>query len=375
MVTNNGINITTQGTVYYNGTGTFSGVDGGASGHVLTSNGTGVAPTFQASGGGGGITTINGTSGSVTGSTVTFTGSTSGAVFTGSGTTMTESFNYLTTATSDSGGVNGVISIGSGGYAGGTAVNFHSFGNNLSPNSNVFIGFQPGNFTNTSANNVGIGTQAMLSLTSSSNNCGMGLGSLASLAGGSGGNCAIGNNSLLTLVTGTSNVGIGQNVGSNYVGAESSNILILNAGTASESNVIRIGTSGSGGGQQNKCFLAGVNGVTVTGTAVLCSTAGQLGTIASSIRYKENVIPMGKTSVLDLNPVTFNYKTDNSKAKQYGLIAEEVEKIMPDLVFYGDDGKPESVLYHTLPVLLLNEIKKLHERVNYLTEKLNEKCA
>jgi len=75
--------------------------------------------------------------------------------------------------------------------------------------------------------------------------------------------------------------------------------------------------------------------------------------------------------VMDLEPVTFNYISDEAKTEQFGLIAEEVEEIMPELVIYNKEGQPESVMYHVLPTLLLNELKKAIGRLNVADSRLN----
>ena len=187
-------------------------------------------------------------------------------------------------------------------------------------------------------------------------------------------NVSIGSRSLINALTSTNSISIGYNAASSYIGAESSNIIIGNVGTVGESNVVRIGTQGAGTGQQNQCFIAGITGVTVTGAAVLCSTTGALGTVASSERYKENITDMRNKSsrLLDLRPVAFSYKSDKTHAMQYGLIAEEVEKVMPELVMYDEEGKPETIFYHLMPAMLLNEIIKLRKEVDELKGK-NEK--
>ena len=180
-------------------------------------------------------------------------------------------------------------------------------------------------------------------------------------------NTVMGYSCLEDITSGGNNTIFGAGCGTAYTSSESNNIILgYNIhGTVSESNVIRIGNSSN-----TSCYITGINGVTVTGTAVLCSTTGQLGTIASSERYKENIQPLSDetSSVLELNPVKFNYKADSDKSIRYGLIAEEVEKVFPYLVFYKDDI-PESVNYHELPVLLLKEIQKLNKRIQALEER------
>jgi hypothetical protein len=162
------------------------------------------------------------------------------------------------------------------------------------------------------------------------------------------------------LVTGDENLLIGYTAGNAYTGAESNNILI---GTLSGVN-----------GESNVTKIAGIRGVTTNvadAIPVLIDSAHQLGTVSSSIRYKQNVEDMESSEVLSLHPVTFEFKK-HPGIKQYGLIAEEVEKVMPRLVVYSDEGLPETVKYHELPSILLNEIIKLSKRIEELECKLKE---
>ncbi len=112
-----------------------------------------------------------------------------------------------------------------------------------------------------------------------------------------------------------------------------------------------------------------------TNRAVLVDNAGNIGTAASSIEFKENIYDMAdsSSSIMNLRPVVFNFKKDSNKTIQFGLIAEEVEKTMPELVSYNDDNNPHSVRYHDLPSLLLNELQKLNARVKVLEKMLFEK--
>lgn len=173
-----------------------------------------------------------------------------------------------------------------------------------------------------------------------------------------------------SLKTGSYNIMIGEGAANTYNGAESSNLIIGNSGVVTENNAIRIGTSGAGNGQQNKCFIAGIRGITTTNAnaiPVLIDSAGQLGTVSSSERYKDNIEDIGERSeiIYDLRPVSFNFKEDESKTEVLGLIAEEVEKVSPKLVIYTD-RQPETVKYHEIPMLMLNEMKRLKERLDTL---------
>src|SRR5204862_7797623 len=142
----------------------------------------------------------------------------------------------------------------------------------------------------------------------------------------------------------------------------SNNIDIGNAGVAGESGNIRIGTSGT----QTATFVAGIRGVVIAGAQpVGVNTSGQLGVRASSARFKENIKPMDKASeaILLLQPVTFRYKKefDPRGAAQFGLVAEEVAKVNPDLVARDDQGKPFTVRYDEVNAMLLNEFLKEHK--------------
>jgi hypothetical protein len=165
-------------------------------------------------------------------------------------------------------------------------------------------------------------------------------------------------------------IAIGYTAGSGTSPGGTDSIFIGNVGSSSDVNIIRIGTQGSGAAQQNACFIAGIHGATVTGSAVLISSTGQLGDIVSSAKVKENIqdISQTKYSILDCRPVSFNYKADEAKTKCFGLIAEEVEKVFPDLVLYKE-GQPYSLKYHEMPALLLAEIQKLRAEIDLLKKR------
>ncbi|MBV8359915.1 MAG: tail fiber domain-containing protein, partial [Deltaproteobacteria bacterium] len=168
-------------------------------------------------------------------------------------------------------------------------------------------------------------------------------------------NTASGAGALQRNTTGKYNIGLGSNAGSNIV-AGSNNIDIGSSGAADESNTIRIGTDGT----QKKTYIAGISGTAMTGADVVVSSGGQLGVLASSARYKRNIRTMGGASdgLMKLRPVTFRYKSDPGGTLQYGLVAEEVARVYPELVVRGTDGKVESVRYLELTGLLLNELQK-----------------
>lgn len=230
--------------------------------------------------------------------------------------------------------------------------------------NNIFFGKGSGNLTVSGANNGGGGPFTLSSLTSGDSNFAAGSTCLTNLQSGSN-NLGFGVIALQNLVSGDNCIGIGRAAGQAYTTNESNNICIGSSvtGTLGENNVIRIGNSSA------QCFISGINGVTVTGTAVLCDTNGQLGTVVSSERYKENITSISdEVSILSLNPVKFNYKTDEDKNTSYGLISEDVEKQFPYLCFYKD-GLAESVKYHELPTFLLLEIQRLVKRIEILEKK------
>jgi hypothetical protein len=151
-------------------------------------------------------------------------------------------------------------------------------------------------------------------------------------------------------------------VGGFNIVAGSNNIDIGGFGFTDESNTIRIGNQG---GPQKKTVIAGISGTPVVGTEVTVNRNGQLGVLPSSARYKRDIHDMGGASagLMKLRPVSFRYKSDPSGTLQYGLVAEEVERVYPELVVHGTDGKVQSVRYLELTALLLNELQKLDERM------------
>lgn len=211
------------------------------------------------------------------------------------------------------------------------------------------------------------GYQAMMINTTGSYNTADGLQTLQNNTTGDN-NTAVGYNALDTNSTGSTNIALGQLAGSALT-TGSNNIDIGNNGTAGESGIIRIGT----GGTQTGAFIAGISSDKLSaGTPVVVTGAGRLGVLSSSARYKRDIRDMGAASdkLMKLRPVTFRYKADPTGAQQYGLIAEEVAKVYPELVIRGDDGKPETVAYHLLPAMLLNEAQKQAHELSQKDEQI-----
>jgi Chaperone of endosialidase len=200
----------------------------------------------------------------------------------------------------------------------------------------------------TGSNNTAVGEAALLSNTTASDNTANGLSALKANTTG-GGNVALGYQAGLNLTTGSNNIDIGAGV----------------LGVAAEANTIRIGTT------QIKTFIAGIHGATASGgAAVFINASGELGTLTSSARFKEAIKPMDEASeaILALKPVTFRYKKeiDPDRIRQFGLVAEQVEKVNPDLVARDEKGQAYTVRYEAVNAMLLNEFLKEHKKVEEL---------
>ncbi len=210
--------------------------------------------------------------------------------------------------------------------------------------------------------NMANGSNAMFHNTTGSYNVAEGLNALRLNTTGSI-NTAVGLSALLNNTTGGSNVALGGGAGSALT-TGSNNIDIGNAGVAAESNAIRIGKVGT----QQATYIAGISGKAVAGgVGVIVDSNGHLGTVVSSKRFKEEIKPMDKASeaILELNPVTFRYKKglDPQGIAQFGLVAEQVEKVNSDLVARDGSGKPYTVRYEAVNAMLLNEFLKEHRKV------------
>src|SRR6266516_3361799 len=200
-------------------------------------------------------------------------------------------------------------------------------------------------------------------------NTAIGASALASNGGNS--NTAVGYSALLRITTGAGNIALGHLAGSNLTRNSSNNIDIGNTGVANDDSFIRIGTEGT----HEATFIAGIANATVTGPAVFIdTTTDQLGLLSSSERFKDGIEPMGKASeaLLSLRPLTFRYKknTDPRGARQFGLVAEDVEKVNPALVVRDKNGEIYTVRYEAVNAMLLNEFLKEHRRVEDQARKL-----
>jgi hypothetical protein len=184
-------------------------------------------------------------------------------------------------------------------------------------------------------------------------------------------NTAIGQAAMLNNDTGSNNVAIGvQALGNNISGSD--NIVLGNVagtGVTTANDVICIGAGGEN--VDSSCYIGGIfNATSAAGTAVFINSVGKLGTSTSSQRFKEEIKPMEQASeaLFALKPVSFHYKKeiDPQSTKQFGLVAEDVEKVSPDLVVRDKEGKPYSVRYDQVNAMLLNEFLKEHRKVEEL---------
>ena len=183
-------------------------------------------------------------------------------------------------------------------------------------------------------------------------------------------NTADGVTALDNNTTGSNNIAVGSTAGFNLTTGDF-NIDIGNNGIAGEAFTIRIGDVEA----QTRAFVAGISAVPVTGTAVVVASDGQLGVAPSSQRFKDEIKPMDKASeaILALKPVTFRYKheIDPKRILQFGLVAEEVAKVNPDLVVRDEKGEIYTVRYDAVNALLLNEFLKEHRKVEQQAYKMD----
>ena len=179
-------------------------------------------------------------------------------------------------------------------------------------------------------------------------------------------NTAIGRSALFDNTSGENNIALGYLSGANLTTGDY-NIDIGNLGFPGESGTIRIGSTGT----QTRTFIAGIREATASGgVMVFVDSSGQLGTLTSSKRFKEQIKPMDKASeaLFALKPVTFRYKQelDPEGTPQFGLVAEEVEKVNPALVARDAKGELYTVRYEAVNAMLLNEFLKEHRTVQEL---------
>jgi hypothetical protein len=237
--------------------------------------------------------------------------------------------------------------------------------------ANTAVGERALTFNSKANFNTAIGTVALETNTTGDFNTAVGFRALGSNQIGKN-NTAVGSVALGSA-TGTGNIALGANAGTNIQGGDN-NIDIGAPGASADSGVIRIGDAAT----TMRFFAAGIATTGVTNAVnVVIDRNGQLGTAPSSIRYKEDVHDMGDASsgLLRLRPVTFRYKQpydDGSKPLDYGLIAEEVAQVYPDLVVKNQHGEIETIQYQKLTPMLLNELQREHQHARQQDEAIRD---
>jgi hypothetical protein len=231
---------------------------------------------------------------------------------------------------------------------------------NTTANDNNAMGTYALHDNDTGTLNNAMGNYALEFNVTGNNNNAVGYGALLRNTTGSD-NSAQGYEALGSNTSGNSNIAIGYQAGYAQT-TGSGNIYLGNPGVDHESSVTRIGLN------QTAAFIAGISGNVQTGGTVVVTASGQLGVASSSRRYKEDIQPMGDVSerLYQLRPVKFRYiKPDEQghKPVQFGLIAEEVAEVLPEVVYRNTEGKVEGVRYDELAPMLVNEIKQLHEQI------------
>jgi uncharacterized coiled-coil protein SlyX len=223
---------------------------------------------------------------------------------------------------------------------------------------------------NTADANTAFGAAALLFNTAGENNTATGAGALLNSTAGSE-NTANGSQALSSNTTGDANTAIGfGTLISNTTGNDNTALgFEAGSGVTTANNVIAIGTAGAN--VSNGCFIGRIRDVTTANAdaiPVMIDSAGQLGTTSSARRFKKEIQPMDKASesLLALKPVTFHYKSDNTSTPQFGLIAEEVAEMNPDLVVRDKNGEIYTVRYDQVNAMLLNEFLKEHRTVQEL---------
>jgi hypothetical protein len=365
-----------------------------------TFTGTQTAPAF--SGDGSALTNLPFPTGAATLGANVFSGSQVAPAFIGSGAGL---FNlpfpqnaatlgantFTATQRIDAGNLD--LDVSSAG-AGNITKNGSLFAHNSGTN-NTFFGVTAGNTTLTGSGNVGVGVSALHGDTIGNFNTAMGSSALLANTTGAqntaNGWLSLANNIVGNLNTavgyaaliassGSNNVALGGNAGS--ASTTGTNNIYIGAnvnGVSGESNTMYLGKVG----MQTRTVIAGVRGITTGNNdaiPVVVDSTGQLGTISSSIRFKEDIHDMANASarLLQLRPVTFRYTQpygNGTKPIQFGLVAEEVAAVFPELAVRGADGRVETVHYETLNVLLLNELQKQQQRIDALEQKLNDLLA
>ena len=254
-----------------------------------------------------------------------------------------------------------------------TANGNYALYNNTTASYNTATGLQALFSNTTGSQNTANGDYALFANTMGQYNTATGFGALYNDTSGNR-NTATGLQALFSNSSGSNNIAIGYFAGSNLT-TGGNNIEIGNSGFAGETDTIRIGREGT----QTATFIAGIYGETTLDSGstvpVMIDMNGNLGTTASSERFKKDIKPMDQSSeaILRLKPVTFHYKNDKRGTPQFGLVAEEVAKVNQDLVVRDAEGKVYTVRYDTVNAMLLNEFLKEHRKVEEQDRNIRER--
>jgi hypothetical protein len=263
-------------------------------------------------------------------------------------------------------GTHALYNLGSGGSN--TAAGSYSLPSNTSGNNNAAFGDNTLQGNSTGSDNSAFGSVALL--LNETGNANTAVGTSALYNSNASDNTAVGYQALTNDTTGHDNIAVGHNAGMNLT-TGNYNIDIGTRGVAGETETIRIG----GEGTQKATYIAGIyNSPNFQGIPVVISSTGLLGVNVSSERFKTGIAPMGEGSakLQQLRPVTFHYKTDPKGDLQYGLIAEEVAQVYPDLVFRDSAGMIEGVRYNELTPMLLNEVQRQAVEIRDLKQLQNQ---
>ena len=258
------------------------------------------------------------------------------------------------------------------------AVGTNALANNNGGLDNNAIGYFT-LFNNTSGNsNNAMGSGALSSNQNGTQNSALGDGVLISNTSGNG-NTAVGSDALFSNASGDDNTAIGISALNNSTGSSNTALGAFSAsGVTTANGVVCIAALGAN--VDNSCFIGHIRDVaTQNGDAlpVVIDSASQLGTMSSSRRFKKEIKPMGRASeaILSLKPVSFHYKSDRTGTAQFGLIAEEVAEVNPDLVVRDKNGEIYSVRYDAVNAMLLNEFLKQNRKVEAQRSKMEKQEA
>ncbi|MEZ5289549.1 MAG: tail fiber domain-containing protein [Vicinamibacterales bacterium] len=292
----------------------------------------------------------------------------SGATGFGNSALGSQALQATTTGTLNSGVGWATLASNTSGHEN-TAVGAQALSSNTTGTGNTALGVSALDANATGGTNTAVGRWAMRVATSASNNTAVGASALDLTTTGSS-NTAIGRNALIANTTGSNNIAIGSGAGNGLLTGHDNVYVQASAGGGAESNTLRLGSS------LTRAFVGGIRGV-ATGAndavAVVIDSQGQLGTISSSRRTKDDIAPLDPAvgrALQRLEPVQFRYTeafTDGSRPLQYGLIAEDVAAVLPSLAATGPSGEIETVKYHVLPTLLLAEVQRLEQERRTLT--------